>query len=219
MCLRRFFTLFVTVLTCFCLSGVCFAVPSESSSDDGSSSAADSQSPVIVASPSATVDDPLPVQIVEPDTVYSTPAVTSAGDIEVVIGDEPPSNPPFYGACWVTGTDSSLGTVTLYFPNSYKSGYWGLDSSGYLFNVSASSMSGYLAGVYNNSVSALGFSYPRYRVSSGSYYDYVDIHLTPTSSNMEIATSNASRYDFSDLFPYLLVVMMGGVFLCCMKRS
>lgn len=117
--------------------------------------------------PSYSEDSPLPVQIVPEENSLPDLALTS--DLpEVVTDDDPPSNPVFYGAAWVTGTDSRLGTVTLYFPIDTQSGTWGIDSNGYLFNVSDSSYSGYLAGVYNNSVSAGGFSYPRYRDPFGS---------------------------------------------------
>lgn len=134
------------------------------------------------------------------------------------IGDTPPSDPLFYGSGWITGTDSNLGRVTLYFPISYQSGYWGTDRNGYLYNVSSSSMSGYLSGVYNNSVSASAFSYPRYRVSSGSSYTYVDLYLKPENSNMEIATELTAKYSVSDFLPYVVILGLGVMIVCFTKR-
>lgn len=170
----------------------------------------------VLSEPVYTEDNPLPVVVLEEESSYD--AVRSGTySIDIVIGDEPPSDPPFYGSGYVTGTSSTLGTVTLYFPIDYKAGTFGVDSNGYLFNVTSSSLSGYLAGVYNNSVSAPAFSYPRYRESSS--YDYTTLYITPTDSNMEIATSNAPKYSVIELIPYLAVVLLGGVFLCCMRRS
>ena len=137
---------------------------------------------------------------------------------DIQIGDTPPSNPLFYGSGWITGTDSNLGRVTLYFPISYQSGYWGTDRNGYLYNVSSSSMSGYLSGVYNNSVSASAFSYPRYRVSSGSSYSYVDLYLKPENSNMEIATELTPKYSVSDFLPYVVILGLGVMIVCFTKR-
>lgn len=224
----------------FCLVSayaLSFAMAEESTTDSGDSSG-DSLSEVSTiedvepstdisedAGPSEPVvvydvDNPLPVVIVEDEqsfALYSSGSGVS--DSVPVIGDEPPANLLFNGAGWITGHDSKLGEVTLYFPISYQSGYWGVDSNGYLYNVSSSSMSGYLDGVYNNSVSASGFSYPRYRVYSGSSYQYVNLYLTPSNSNMEIATGNTPLYSVSDYLPYIVLLMGGVLLLCFMKRS
>lgn len=162
-------------------------------------------------------DNPLPVIVVDEEPSYSV--LAGSGDSAVVsIGDTPPDTLLFNGAGWITGTDSNLGRVTLYFPINYKSGYWGVDSNGYLYNVSSSSISGYLNAVYNNSVSASGFSYPRYRTGS-SGYDYITLQLVPEESNMQIATGNTPLYTFDDFYPYLLFFIGGVLFLCFMKRS
>lgn len=165
-------------------------------------------------------EGPLQVIVLPEDTPFADlPSFFSSRASVPEIGSEPPANPPFYGACYVTGLDSRLGRVTVYFPSTYKSGYFGVDANGYLFNVSASSITGYLSGVYNNSVSAAGFNYPRYRVYSGSSYNYVDLQLRPEHSNMGIAVSNAPRYSVDDLTPYLILLVGGVLFLCFMKRS
>lgn len=161
---------------------------------------------------------PIPVIIVEDDPSYAVaPRAGSASGL--VIGDDPPANPLFYGSGWVTGVDSRLGRVTVYLPITYKSGYLGVDRSGYLFNVSASSLSGYLAGVYNNALTASGFSYFRYRVPSGSSYTYYDLHLIPEHSNMDIAVDLVPRYTVDAFLPYIMILFLGGCILCFMKRS
>lgn len=159
---------------------------------------------------------PVPVTVVEPDAVYQ--AVSAGNDAaELAIVDSPPDNPPFYGCGYITGTASNGSTVTLYFPINYKNGYFGTDGNGYLFNVSSSSISGYYEGVYNNSVSVPGFSYPRYRNSNN--YDYTTLYIKPTASNMHIATASAPSVSVTDILPYVSILLLGVIFLCCMRKS
>ena len=166
---------------------------------------------------SADTSNPLPVTVVEPDAVYQSVTAEDAPAVLAIV-DDPPGNPPFYGCGYITGTTSNGSTVTLYFPINYKSGYWGTDSNGYLFNVSSSSISGYYAGAYNNSVSCSGFSYPRYRTSSSSY-DYVTLYITPIASNMDIATETTPVVSVTDILPYVSILLLGVILLCCMRKS
>ena len=193
-------------------------VSSNSLSDDDSSVSVDVLEGVLSDLPTYSEESPLPVQIVPAEDVLPDLSVNSEVP-EVVIGDEPPSDPVFYGSCWVTGTDSRLGTVTVYFPIDCREGVFGIDSNGYLFNISDSSYSGYCSDTYNNSVSAGGFDYPSYRLNSGSSWDYYDLHLIPTDSNMRIATSMSDYIPVSEFLPYLLILFGGVVILCFMKRS
>lgn len=161
---------------------------------------------------------PQEVIVVDPAEIAEYPAISySASTIVGVIGDDPPTSSPFYGSGWVTGSDSKLGIITLYFPRNYCSDTWGIDSNGYLFNVTSSSVGGYYSGSYNNSISAPSFSYPRYRSSRSS--DYIDIHLVPLDSNMDIYTSHRPRKTMDDLLPYVSILLIGGVLVCCMRRS
>lgn len=159
---------------------------------------------------------PVPVTVVEPDAVYQAVS-PSSNAASVAIVDSPPDNPPFYGCGYITGTTSNGSTVTLYFPINYKDGYFGTDGNGYLFNVSSSSISGYYEGVYNNSVSVSGFSYPRYRNSNN--YDYTTLYIKPTASNMHIATAAAPAVSVTDILPYVSILLLGVIFLCCMRKS
>lgn len=172
----------------------------------------------IVVEPDPSV--PQTVIVLDPAEIAEYPVVASAPPVDgQVIDDDPPTTSPFYGSGWVTGVDSRLGTITLYFPRNYCSDTWGLDSNGYLFNVTSSTVGGYLSSVYNNSVSAPSFAYPRYRSSSSSSWDYIDIHLVPTNSNMEIYTTNRPRVTVDDLLPYVSILLLGGLLVCCMRRS
>lgn len=160
---------------------------------------------------------PQEVIVVDPAEIAEYPAISyAASAIVEVIGDDPPTTSPFYGSGWVTGSDSNLGIITLYFPRNYCSDTWGIDSNGYLFNVTSASIGGYYSGAYNNSISAPSFSYPRYRSSNN--YDYIDIHLVPLNSNMDIYTSHRPRKTMDDLLPYVSILLIGGVLVCCMRR-
>lgn len=133
------------------------------------------------------------------------------------IPDNPPSNPPFYGACYVTGTTNTGSTVTLYFPNTYKTGYFGVDSNGYLINVSASSISGYYSVANNHSVSLSRFDYPQYRPTGNNVTNQY-LYLVPTSTNIDIETEFSGRVSVEDILPYIYILMMGVILVCFMKR-
>lgn len=170
----------------------------------------------VVAEPDPS--EPQTVIVLDPSEIAEYPAISyAASTIVEVIGDDPPTSSPFYGSGWVTGQDSNLGIITLYFPRNYCSDTWGVDSNGYLFNVTASSVGGYYSGAYNNAVSAPSFAYPRYRTNNS--YDYVDIHLVPLNSNMDIYTSHRPRKTIDDLLPYVSILLIGGVLVCFMRRS
>lgn len=182
--------------------------------DDLESSASDMEGLAVSEEPAG----PQEVIVVDPAEIAEYPAISySASTIVGVIGDDPPTSSPFYGSGWVTGSDSKLGIITLYFPRNYCTDTWGVDSNGYLFNVTSSSLGGYYSGSYNNSISAPSFSYPRYRPSRNS--DYIDIHLVPLDSNMDIYTSHRPRKTMDDLLPYVSILLIGGVLVCCMRRS
>lgn len=195
--------------------------PSEDTPVDGTPDAVEypaSDMQDVVESEETDSPGPQEVIVVDPAEIAEYPAITyAASTIVEVIGDDPPTTSPFYGSGWVTGQDSNLGIITLYFPRNYCSDTWGVDSNGYLFNVTSSSVGGYYSGAYNNSISAPSFSYPRYRANNS--YDYVDIHLVPLDSNMDIYTTNRPRKTMDDLLPYVTVLLIGGVLVCCMRRS
>lgn len=131
--------------------------------------------------------------------------------------DEPPSNPPFYGSAFVSGSSNELGYIDIYFPISYQDGYLGTDDNGYLYNVSNTSITCYLEGYDYCNIPA--WSYPRYREQSGSSWDYVDLHIVPESTNVQIAQEMAPVYSLSDLLPYCSILLLGVIFVCYMKRS
>lgn len=224
-------------LVTLCLAAVCCLVPVSAVDGDTSASSAEEVTseivepvpddldapPELVEGEGVVVEpdpsEPQTVIVLDPAEIAEYPVVAAAPPVDgQVIDDDPPTTSPFYGSGWVTGTDSRLGTITLYFPRNYCSDTWGLDSNGYLFNVTSSTVGGYLSSVYNNSVSAPSFAYPRYRSSSSSSWDYVDIHLVPTSSNMEIYTTNRPRVTVDDLLPYVSILLLGGLLVCCMRR-
>ena len=135
----------------------------------------------------------------------------------LVYDDEPPADPPFYGSAFVSGSSRELGDIVLYFPISYQDGYLGTDDTGYLFNVSNTSITCYLEGYDYCNIPA--WSYPRYRENSGSSWDYIDLHIAPESTNVQIAQEMTPLISAGDLVPYVSILLLGVIFVCCMKRS
>lgn len=135
----------------------------------------------------------------------------------LALEDVPPAYPPFYGSGYVTGSSDELGTITLYFPISYKDGYLGVDSNGYLYNVSNSSITCYLQGYDYCNIPA--WSYPRYRENSGSSWDYIDLYISPQYSNCDVATTMEPEFTLTDLLPYASILLLGVLFVCFIKRS
>lgn len=219
-CLQRFFTLSAVFAICLSLCITCYAEELDDSSDYYSFQddfSADLGDDLLEYSGAVyDLDNPLPVVVVDDAASYSVRS-GRAGSPVLVIGDTPPDSPLFYGSGWVSGYDSSLGDITIYFPIDTQIGHWGVDANGYLYNITSGSISGYLSGVYNNSVSASAFSYPRYRTSSSA--SYTTLYLTPENSNMDIATTNVPRVPVSQALPYVTIFLLGVILLCFMKRS
>lgn len=76
--------------------------------------------------------EPVPVIVVPDPEGEVYPSLYAAGSPGLSIGTTPPSDSPFFGSGWITGTDSRLGRVTLYFPIDFQRGHWGVDSNGYV---------------------------------------------------------------------------------------
>lgn len=127
---------------------------------------------------------------------------------------------PYIGSGWFIGTVSGLGEVYLYVPISTR-GFWGTTSDGYLCNIGGSSVSGVLftSSGTEYSFNARSFSLPRYRLlSSSSSYDWIDLRLTVSSSNLQVATDFPPAVPVSDAIPFVIVGLLG-VMVCCLMRS
>ena len=126
---------------------------------------------------------------------------------------------PFVGSGFVKGTDPVLGEVELYVPINSK-GSWGTSDTGYLYNVSSTGYSGvlYTQGGTKYIVSASGFALPRYRLPNSSSYDYSDLHLTVSESNLQVATEFPNALTITEAIPFIMVGFMG-VILFFMMRS
>ena len=100
-------------------------------------------------------------------------------------------------------SDSSDSSSFLDINSLFDLGHW--DCDGFAFWVTC----------HNDGYDSL----PGYRLNSGSSWDYYDLHLIPTDSNMRIATSMSDYIPVSVFLPYLLILFGGVVILCFMKRS
>lgn len=123
---------------------------------------------------------------------------------------------PFYGSSYIRGTVGGSPAVFL-FPSSYRQGYYGLDSAGRLYNVSATSISGVLyIGNTQYQVSSSSWSYPRYRLDSS--YSYQTLYFLPSGdTNVPLPSQPTPLHDVSSVLPYVAVFLLGGIFVCMRK--
>ena len=136
--------------------------------------------------------------------------------------DVPPDGSDYTGSCYLVGNTVELGSVTVYLPVSYRTGYLGFTSSGNLRNVSNSTISGILfAGSREYDVRWSSWSTPQYRDTYGSdYYQYEDLTFTSVDySNMEIADEFPPLVGSDTVFQWIPVFLLGVIILCLfMKR-
>lgn len=148
----------------------------------------------------------VPVYAVSDDDV---PAVQVVSD---------PKYAPYIGSGWITGIDAYLGDVYVYVPIT-SDGVWGTTSDGFLCNVGANSVSGvmFTASGTKYIFSCSSFSLPRFRLYDSSGYQYSDLQLTVTGSNLDIATTFPGTYTFSNSWPYIIIGLMGVILVCLMR--
>lgn len=150
--------------------------------------------------------DPVPVS-----------SVSSSFDFKTLSSDL--KYAPYIGSGWFIGTVSGLGEVYLYVPISTR-GVWGTTSDGYLCNIGGSSVSGVLftSSGTQYSFNAPAFSLPRYRLfSSSTFYDWNDLRLTVSSSNMQVSTEFPPAVPVSDAIPFVIVGLLGVMIVCLMR--
>lgn len=134
--------------------------------------------------------------------------------------DSPPADADLTGCCYLTLDTSQFGTIDVFIPVSYQSGYLSY-SNGQLFNVSNSS----ITGVFWDSGTQYSFrcsawSAPQYRDYSGSSYTWYALSVDEVLySNVQIAEDFPPLVPASDVVSFLPVVFLGVIVLCLfMKR-
>lgn len=111
--------------------------------------------------------------------------------------------------------DSSLGSgLKFYVPSDFANGSLTYDSSGYLFNLTASSVYLYCPDYPDYSIYAPRFSGFQYRSGIGSGYTYLDLNATNiTDTNLQIFEADPGRSLGSSelllLVAILLIVLIG----------
>lgn len=164
--------------------------------------------------------DEQPVQLLDPASDAGSLAVFFSDQLSTVqAGNTELMYAPYIGSGWITGTAPSLGEVFVYVPISSR-GAWGTTSDGYLCNVGGSSISGVLftSSGTQYTFSAPSFSLPRYRLSNSSgSYNYSDLQLTVSGSNLQIATEFEPAVPVSDAVPFVVVGLLGVMILCLMR--
>ena len=157
-----------------------------------------------------------PVQLLSVDPA---PVSSVSATADVKAGSTDLKYAPYIGSGWFIGSVSGLGEVYLYVPVSSR-GVWGTTSDGYLCNIGGSSVSGVLftSSGTQYSFNAPSFSLPRYRLfSSSTYYDWNDLRLIVSDSNMNVATDFGPAVPVSDAIPFVIVGLLGVMVLCLMR--
>lgn len=149
--------------------------------------------------------------------VYAVSDEALVDDSTVKVVSEP-KYAPYIGSGWITGTAAGLGDVYVYVPISSR-GSWGTTSDGFLCNVVSNSVSGvmFTASGTKYAFSCSSFSVPRYRLYDGSGYQYSDLYLTVTGSNLDVATTFPGSYTFANSWPYIVIGLMGVILVCMMR--
>lgn len=149
--------------------------------------------------------------------VYAVSDVFSSDEPTVqVVSDS--KYAPYIGSGWITGTVAGLGEVYVYVPIT-SSGVWGTTSDGFLCNVGANSVSGlmFTASGTKYIFSCSSFAVPKFRLSDSSGYQYSDLYLTVTGSNLDIATTFPGSFTFANSWPYIVIGLMGVILVCLMR--
>lgn len=145
------------------------------------------------------------------------PAYAVSDDLAVQVVSVP-KYAPYIGSGWITGTADGLGDVYVYVPIS-TFGFWGTTDDGYLCNVGSSSVSGvmFTASGTKYAFSCSSFSVPRYRLYDSSVYQYSDLHLIVTGTNLDVATTFPGSFTFANSWPYIIIGLMGVILVCLMR--
>lgn len=132
------------------------------------------------------------------------------------IGTDPPSDPPFSGGYFITGS-SVLGTVTVYTPISDG---WCLDDQGYLFRFGSNSATGkvYTSGGSVYDFRCPAFSTAQYRATDSSY-TYSDLRLVPVNSNVFIQQDFEPLLDRDYMLRLLQIGLIGLVFISIVTKG
>ena len=134
-----------------------------------------------------------------------------------------PSSLSVEGSGFISVSGSALGSVDIFIAVSSLDGFLTLDSNGIPFNVTGSSVQGYVlssSGDILYYVRWPSFGYAEYRSVSSSGYQYQPLNITGvSSSNVHWITYSELSGPSDDLWQYLIFgVLLMGVVVCFIKR-
>ena len=114
------------------------------------------------------------------------------------------------GGYYITGNSAMGNGLTFYVPADYAAGSLTYDSSGNLFNLTASSIYLYCPDYPDYTIYANRFSGFQYRAGTGAGYQYQDLNLRGiTSTNVEILEDSPSlALSLDKLLVMILVVLV-----------
>lgn len=112
--------------------------------------------------------------------------------------------------------DCALGNgMKFYVPADFANGSLTYDSSGYLFNLTSSSIYLYSPDYPDYTIYASRFSGFQYRAGSGSGYSYTDLNITNvTETNLQIYDTDPGKSLGSSELLLLIVVLLVALIGC-----
>lgn len=124
----------------------------------------------------------------------------------------------YIGSGYIDGVAPSLGKCEIYVPIDTK-GSWGVTDTGFLCNVTSSSISGVLYDQNGReySFNCSGFSTPRYRAVNSSSYTYTDLYLNVGENNVQVAREFPSSVTWRDCDTLLIFGFMGVILFFLMR--
>lgn len=136
-------------------------------------------------------------------------------------GNDFPSDSPLAGGVYIEAVTSELGEVLIFIPSDYQFNCLTFDSSGNLFNLRASTITGFLLrGSTQYDFRLTSFNNPTYRLRSGSS-SYSDLTITDiTNTNVVFADGNSSLPTVVPevLTQYILIFLVLVVVFCLFIR-
>lgn len=132
--------------------------------------------------------------------------------------DSPPTNAPFTGSCYISCDTTQFGSIDIFLPVTYQSGYFSFD--GQLYNVSNSSITGvFYDGGDEYSFRCSAWSTPQYREADGGY-TWADLNVYDIEySNVDIAEEFPPLVSHDTVMSYVPIALLGVIVLCLfMKR-
>lgn len=135
-------------------------------------------------------------------------------------GNAPPADAPVSGGLYISCNSRELGETTIYLPVSWQNKCLTFDSSGNLFNLTSSTISGFAySGSTKYQVRWSSFSAPQYRVwdSGYQYSDLTVLSVYDTNADIVDSFDEVPVVGFDSIYSYAVLGLLGVMILCLFR--